>query len=168
MGASRQIFSSEMALGGVLNANATYFSFPALAGITGGGLLGVAVQSFSANWGRPVTKLYSLGSKLFYFVVGRPQGDAQLQEICAPNAMMGYFYAQFGNECDVERNNIEIKIGTACETTGSTTVNRAEVVYTVGQALMTSLSFSSTVNDGILNHTAGMMIGSLTYTDQST
>jgi hypothetical protein len=163
------IFASQQSVAGVMSADSVFLNFPSLVNGNSGidRSLGTVAQSVQSQWGRPVTKLFALGSSRYYYVQGRPQGQVQLATVVAVPSMMNYFYRQFGNDCDTYRNDIELGAESACVSFNGVTQTQASVTYTIRQCMITDLSITMAVQDSLLNNNVTLLIGALEVTDSS-
>jgi len=159
------VFENANSLGGVLSADSVILTFPSLRSSLGESLPGLVMQQVGINWGRPVQMVYSLGSRSYYYVLGRPAGDATMSFITGPSAAMNYFYEQFGNACNAEANQIELRAEQICGNYDNRSTTHTGCKITLKSAILTSTSVTAQVNDGMLNSSVQMLIGGLLLTD---
>lgn len=78
------------------------------------GWVGLLVQQISVGYNQRMTRAYELGSQKVYFIVGRPQGQFQMQRLVGPSPLVAAFYYKFGNACCVASNIFSINAAPGC------------------------------------------------------
>lgn len=94
--------------GGAFSADAAVASF---GGLAGGGV-GLLTQSIQFSYVQRVTRLYEIGSRFVFYVVGRTSGDAQVQRVLGPRPVSLAFYRLYGNPCTA--GTLLFQVGVGC------------------------------------------------------
>src|SRR6185295_12185919 len=81
--------------GGAFSADAAVASFGALAG----GGVGLLCQQIQFTYAQRVTRLYEIGTRFTFYVVGRSAGELQVQRVLGPRPVSLAFYQAYGNPC---------------------------------------------------------------------
>lgn len=97
-----------MEFGGGFAADAAVASF---GGLAGGGV-GLLTQQLQFRYTQRVTRLYEIGSRFTFYVVGRSSGDAAVQRVLGPRPVLLAFYQLFGNPCTA--GTILFQVGVGC------------------------------------------------------
>lgn len=111
-------------LAGGLSSDGMFMSWPALAGVVGGGL-GLMIQQISLDYQQPIRRIYEIGpgilpgggdaticdtfignpdlcnyrQQLSYYIIGRPEGRLQFGRFVGPRALGACFYRAYGSAC---------------------------------------------------------------------
>lgn len=104
-----------MVLGGAFAADSATAVFGGLA--NGVGLL---TQELSFNYSQAVTRLYEIGSRFTFYVVGRAKGEAEAKRVLGPRPVQLSFYSVYGNPCTA--GTLLFQVGVGCylgQTTGA-------------------------------------------------
>ena len=94
--------------GGAFAADAAVASF---GGLAGGGV-GLLTQQLQFSYTQRVTRLYEIGSRFVFYVVGRSQGDAGAQRVLGPRPVSLAFYRLYGNPCT--SGTLLFQVGVGC------------------------------------------------------
>lgn len=97
-----------MQYGGGFAADAAVASF---GGLAGGGV-GLLTQQLQFSYTQRVTRLYEIGSRFVFYVVGRSQGDAAVQRVLGPRPVSLAFYRLYGNPCT--SGTLLFQVGVGC------------------------------------------------------
>ena len=97
-----------MQFGGAFSADAAVVSF---GGLAGGGV-GLLTQQLMFSYQQRVTRLYEIGSRFTFYVVGRSQGDASVQRVLGPRPVSLAFYQAYGNPCT--SGTLLFQVGVGC------------------------------------------------------
>jgi hypothetical protein len=161
----------DMKLNGVFTANKAKLMFS-----TGSGcdeVTGVLVQAVNFTFVQNVTRLYEIGtddssgggsssSKAnVYYVVGRCQGQAQLNRVVGPKATIGAMYSCYGDVCKACDNDMTLQL----DETDCCTGEGASLTYTLKFVAMTQVGISLQAQDMIINETCQLMFSGLEFSD---
>lgn len=121
----------------------------------GGGSKGALVQSVQLTYTRNVTRVWELGSRDTYYVVGHPEGTCQLTRIVtkADND----FLDQLADVCDNKDKSKTLVLtgtGTSCEGDSTFTLK-------MGGPVLTQRSFAIAADQFLISSTAALMFASL-------
>lgn len=127
---------------------------------TGGGATeGALVQSAQWNCQRTLNMLYEIGSSAVYYVGNRRQGTAQFTRVVSGSATFKALVNDFGDICNPEDLVID-----ASQAACGGGVAAGGVVYTLKDALLTSVGGSVTAQEVVINEQLGFMFIDLLYT----
>lgn len=141
------------AYGGAFSADAATASF---GGLAGGGV-GLLTQSITYQYSQRVTRLYEIGTRLVYYVVGRAAGECQVQQVLGPRPVSLAFYAAYGNPCNLG-NTLVFTVGVGCHSPGDLGDGFS---MTLTGLLITSVSISVRAEDMIVAESLQMMFVAL-------
>ena len=136
-----------MQFGGAFAADAAVCSFGALAG----GGVGLLTQQLQFTYTQRVTRLYEIGSRFTFYVVGRSQGEASVQRVLGPRPVSLAFYSTYGNPCTA--GTLLFQVGTGCflgQIEGT-------LAFTLTGVLLISISVSVRAEDMIVSEQLQMM-----------
>ena len=77
-----------------------------------GGGVGLLTQQLQFAYSQRVTRLYEIGSRFVFYVVGRSQGDASVQRVLGPRPVSLAFYRLYGNPCT--SGTLLFQVGVGC------------------------------------------------------
>jgi len=140
-----------MAVGGAFSADAAVASF---SGLAGGGV-GLLCQQIQFTYQQRVTRLFEIGSRFVFYVVGRSAGEAQVQRVLGPRPVSLAFYQTYGNPCVM--GTLLFQIGVGCEV-GTI---ESSLSFVLTGVLLTSISISVRAEDMIVAEALQMMFVSL-------
>jgi hypothetical protein len=137
--------------GGAFSADAAVASF---SGLAGGGV-GLLCQQIQFTYQQRVTRLYEIGSRFTFYVVGRTSGEATVQRVLGPRPVSLAFYAAYGNPCTM--GTLLFQVGVGCflgQIEGS-------LSFVLTGVLLTSVSISVRAEDMIVAESLQMMFVAL-------
>lgn len=124
--------------------------------------LGTLVQTVQVQYARPVQRIYELGAaRRTYYVVGRSEGNMSIQRLAAPEVIGGGFLRKFGDECQVDTNNLTITVSDPSTCSNNTPGQSMTMKF----CLITSLSVQMSVQNIALAENIEIMFAMLTVTD---
>ena len=123
--------------------------------VSGATTIGQLVQNLGGAYTQSVTKLYEVGTPRVYFIGGRTNGQGQIGRVLGPAVLQTAFYQQYGNICNISRNNLNFSFRSNC---GTTAVNTN---YSLGLVLVMQVGFSVAAADMLINESVGFMFSSL-------
>jgi len=140
----------------IYNRNAEYGgSFPAdMATLTFGKLAnakGAVVQQLNLNYEQAVSRLYEIGSPLFYYVHGRTDGTLTLQQVLGPSDIVDQVIREFGDICSP--SSLQISATTGCKAT------RATKTLACGDCVARQLGASMSSDNALLIKSMQLMVG---------
>jgi hypothetical protein len=94
--------------GGAFSADSAVASF---GGLAGGGV-GLLTQSLSFTYAQKITRLFEIGSRFVFYIVGRSQGDAMAKRVLGPRPVSLAFYRLYGNPCT--SGTLLFQVGVGC------------------------------------------------------
>lgn len=150
----------DVKVGGVFNGTDVKINI----GSTSGGLVGALVQQIQITYRRQVNRILELGSDNTYYVVGRSEGDAQMQNIVGPSDSVQKAIDSLADACEVTKNVIKISADTQfCATdAGGASGNKGSVALTLEGCILTQIGITISTQDFTIVQTAGIMFSSLT------
>ena len=140
-----------MQFGGAFSADAAVASF---GGLAGGGV-GLLTQQLQFSYTQRVTRLYEIGSRFVFYVVGRSQGDAAAQRVLGPRPVSLAFYQAYGNPCT--SGTLLFQVGVGCflgQIEGS-------LSFLLTGVLLVSIQISVRAEDMIVGESLQMMYAAL-------
>jgi len=155
------IFGVQPSFGGAFAADEATLTFP-----DSDSGLGQLVQGMSAQYTRPVQRIFELGApKRTYYVVGRSEGQMGIQRLAAPGPVNADFLTRFANPCRVADNNMNVTVDSAAisEFNGTpcpdldTQASRYQFRY----CLITSINFSISVQQIALQEGVNIMFAGM-------
>lgn len=90
---------SDTSVGGVFNGTDVSVSLGSGSGGSGG-LAGALVQSIQLTYQRQINRVLELGSEKTYYIIGRSQGNAALQNIVGPSSAVDSIVDSLADACD--------------------------------------------------------------------
>jgi hypothetical protein len=106
--------------GGAFSADSALIQFSGAGGLPGGGGgVGLLCQALGWQYAQPINRIYEIGTRLVYYVAGRPRGDGSIQSIVGPKQIQQAFYSTYGSVCNGLTNNVYINASVGCN--GETT-----------------------------------------------
>ena len=102
---------------------------------------GFLVQNIQFSYTQQITLLYEIGSDLVYYVGGRAQGTATLARVVGPAPAASQFINLFNDLCNPQ--DIEFDATAGC--------NGGGLIYTLEDAVLTTVSVSVTAQDLVIN-----------------
>jgi hypothetical protein len=136
-----------MQFGGAFAADSAVASF---GGLAGGGV-GLLCQQLQFSYTQRITRLYEIGSRFVFYVVGRSQGDAGAQRVLGPRPVSLAFYRLYGNPCT--SGTLLFQVGVGCflgEITGS-------LSFLLTGVILVSIQISVRAEDMIVGEALQMM-----------
>lgn len=137
-----------MEFGGAFAADAAVASFGALAG----GGVGLLTQELQFSYTQRVTRLYEIGTRFTFYVVGRSQGEASVKRVLGPRSVNLAFYSAYGNPCT--SGSLVFQVGTGCFLGGSP---GGSLAFTLTGVLLISISVAVRAEDMIVSEQLQMM-----------
>lgn len=164
---AQDLFGTTPSFGGAFSADEATLTFDRGNGDNGG--LGYLVQGLTAQYGRPVQRIYELGpEKRTYYVVGRPEGTMSIQRLAAPGPINQAFLLDFSNPCRVKNNNMTIRINPGikddkeCQDTflaGRTVASEYQFRYCLISSIQFSISVQAiTLQEGLQLTFSSMLV----------
>lgn len=101
-----------MLYGGAFSADAALVTFGVAQGIVGGGV-GLLTQDIRFTYRQRVTRVYEIGSRYAFYVVGRSEGEGEMRRILGPRPISLAFYVLYGNPCNAF-NSLVFTINQGC------------------------------------------------------
>ena len=130
----------------------------------GGGVSTALVQQLQFGYSQNVARLYEIGNagqvSNIYYVGGRTNGQLSIARVVGPSAVMGAFYAKFGNVCNAKGNHIRVSLS---ETDCSPPGGNIQVAYTCKFCVLTQIGITVAASDMIVNESAQIMYSGLDY-----
>ena len=102
-----------------------------------------------------MTRLYEIGSRFVFYVVGRSQGDAAVQRVLGPRPVSLAFYRLYGNPCT--SGTLLFQIGVGC----FLGVIQGALSFLLTGVLLVSIQISVRAEDMIVGEALQMMYVSL-------
>jgi len=143
---ARDIFGRSAEFGGAFPADLCTVSFGKLVNAKG-----AVVQRLVLAYQQALTRLFEIGSGLFYLVGGRAAGEASLDKILGPGNLIDQFIQTYADICNPEALQLTLRSG--CGNTTST------VRYSCGDCVATAFGLSVQANDMLINQNCRIMIG---------
>ncbi len=137
--------------GGGFAADAAVASF---GGLAGGGV-GLLTQQLQFSYTQRVTRLYEIGSRFVFYVVGRSQGDAAVQRVLGPRPVSVAFYRLYGNPCTSGTLLFQVGVGCFLGTI------QGALSFLLTGVLLVSIQISVRAEDMIVGEALQMMYVSL-------
>lgn len=157
---SQDIFNHTQRFGDAFSVDEATLTFDVGDGDTSG--LGTLVQTVGIQYARPVQRIYELGAqRRTYYVVGRAEGNFSIQRLAAPQLIGGGFLEKFGNECDVETNNMAINVSDPSACSSNTPGQNMTLRY----CLINSIALQMSVQNIALAENLSGMFASLSLND---
>lgn len=148
------IFGTDSRLGGSFKG--TLFKL-ALGGGGGLDLQGALVQSFNLTYSRQLTRIWELGSTDQYYIEGKTEGDAGLQQIVGPKGLVNDLLKKLSDTCGADKRVLTLTAGSSarsCGVTGSTQL-------VLGGPVATSVQVTAEAQQFIINSGLKLMFTSL-------
>lgn len=140
-----------MQFGGAFSADAAIASF---SGLAGGGV-GLLCQQIQFTYQQRVTRLFEIGSRFTFYVVGRSAGEASVQRVLGPRPVSLAFYQAYGNPCIM--GTLLFQVGVGC----APGVIQGALVFVLTGVLLTSISISVRAEDMIVAEALQLMFVAL-------
>jgi hypothetical protein len=144
---ARDIFGRVAEYGGSFSADLVTLNFGKLVNAKGS-----VVQRMQMAYQQAISRLFEIGSSLFYYVGGRASGEASLDKIMGPGNIIDEFIATYGDICSPEAMQITLK------SSGCTALN-GQVNYPCSDCVATGIGQSVAANDMLVNQNCRVMIG---------
>lgn len=112
----------------------------------GNSVEGFLIQNVQFTFSQQVTMIYEIGSSYVYYVGGRSQGTATLMRVVGPQPLAADFINRYNDICDPQP--IELDASAGCPNTVSYT---SGIVYSLEEAVLTSISVSVTSQNVVIN-----------------
>lgn len=149
----------DQLFGGGLSADSMFMTWPSLPA----GGAGLLVQSIGLQYQQPVRRIFELGpgrvnpdsgtrSQLTYYIVGRPEGNFQMQRIFGFAAIGTQFYKTYGNPCN-ENPSLSFNANAGCNGND----NGQSMIWTLDGVLLTAVGMTATAQEMVIQDTVGGM-----------
>lgn len=145
--------------GGAFGADAAVLAFalgPGGPSVTGG--VGLLTQSLEFKYTQQIQRIYEVGSRNVFYVVGRTQGDAAVARVLGPRPVLLAFYQAYGNACRAGENVLLFQVGTGCSLPADT---GAGLAFALLGVVLTSLGVSVKADDMMVGEQLTMMYTAL-------
>jgi hypothetical protein len=160
------VYQRQIGDASAMAADAAKLTFGAASGLAG---VGFMAQNISVSYTQQITKIFELGSNNILYVAGRTQGQIQIARVVGSKTVAVAFYNQFGNVCNVDRNEFLLSAETSCQRSGSgvgvgTVLSNGgggTINYEIKQAIVNSLGVTIQSQDMVINESVQMMFGFL-------
>lgn len=143
---AKDMFGRENEYGGSFAADLVTLNFGKLINAKG-----AVVQRMALAYQQAITRLYELGSGVFYYVGGRAAGEASLDKILGPGDIIDQFIRTYGDICSPEAMQITLRTG--CNNVAG------YVRYACSDCVATAIGMSLGANDMLVNQNCRIMIG---------
>ncbi len=131
-------------------------------GITG--VTGVLVQGLNFTYAQNITRLYEIGSgddpQNVYYVVGRTQGQMQINRVIGPNKTITEMYKVFGDACKACDNPMTLSLG-ATETDECCPAH--ELKYFLKGCALQQVGISLQAQDMLINEQCQVIFSGMDY-----
>lgn len=128
------------------------------------GVTGVLVQGLNFTYAQNITRLYEIGSgddpQNIYYVVGRTQGQMQVNRVVGPNKTITKMYEVFGDACRACDNPMTLSLG-ATEADNCCPVN--EMKYFLKGCALQQVGISLQAQDMLINEQCQVIFSSMDY-----
>lgn len=145
--------------GGAFGADAAIVTFalgPGGPSVAGG--VGLLTQSLSFQYQQKIQRVYEVGSRSVFYVVGRTEGSAEVDRVLGPRPVLLAFYAAYGNACRAGENVLLFQVASGCQVPGDT---GAGVAFALLGVVLQSLAVSVRAEDMMVSEKLGMMYTAL-------
>jgi hypothetical protein len=133
--------------GGAFSADSAIASF---SGLAGGGV-GLLTQQIQFTYQQRVTRLYEIGSRFTFYVVGRSSGEASINRVLGPRPVSLAFYRAYGNPCT--SGTLLFQVGVGC----FLGENSATLAFLLTGVLITSITIAVRAEDMVVAEALQMM-----------
>ncbi len=107
---------------------------------------GFLIQQVQFTYAQQVNLLYEIGSEFVYYVGGRAQGTASIGHIIGPANFAGKLLDKYKDICDPQDITFDASAG--CDNSGAA---QGGVLYTLEDAVLTTISVSVAAQDVVIN-----------------
>jgi hypothetical protein len=145
---------------GSFSTDDTQLTFPNLPNEAG--YLPYLVTNVGVQYQQQVSRIYSLNDGNIALAAGRPQGNAQLQQVLSPLGSFQAFYSTYGKVCNAKGNTLQFDINASCDETTAF----AHQAFTRAMATIVQFGVNVAAQDGIINNNIAIQFESLAYTNQ--
>lgn len=144
------MFGRENEFGGSFAADLVTLNFGKLVNAKG-----AVVQRLALAYQQQITRIYELGSGVFYYVGGRAAGEASLDKVLGPGDIIDQFIRTYGDICSPEALQITMRTGPC----GTKTQQGGYVRYACSDCVATAVGLNLGANDILVNQNCRLMIG---------
>ncbi len=141
------LFNSQSKLGGTFKGTA--FALSVGGGNNGGNLKGALVQSVQLNYSRQISRIFELGSTDQYFIEGRSEGQASLQQIVGPQGLINPILSALGNTCTA--NQRVLQLSAAANTCGFNAAASGGNALSLESPVVTNYSLGSQASNFVID-----------------
>lgn len=131
--------------GGAFSADSAAITFGLGPGVAGG--VGLITQKMTFVYSQKITRIYEIGSRAVFFVVGRAEGRAQISRILGPRPTTLAFYAAYGNACRADQNTLIFQAVSGCNVPSDT---GAGFVFACVGCLLEQIQFDVSAEQGLV------------------
>jgi hypothetical protein len=124
---------------------------------------GMLVQNLTIQYQQPITRLYSVGSQLTFYVAGRPQGNATLARVLGPGVVATSLYACLGDVCNADTNDLCFCLEANC--LGNQSQDFDDIHLCVKNVVLQSLGFSVQAENMVINEQMSLFFTALIAED---
>lgn len=117
--------------------------------IGGQSVAGFLIQQVQFQYAQQVNLLYEIGSEFVYYVGGRAQGSASIGHIVGPANFAGTLIDKYKDICDPQDITFDASAG--CPSNGASASSGRGILYTLEDAVLTTISVSVAAQDVVIN-----------------
>lgn len=123
-----------------------------------GAVAGVGLLTQQVNWqyAQQITRLYEVGTRKTYYIVGRTQGNAGLARVLGPRPVALAFYAVYGDACRAGTNTLNFSASTGCDPAAPGSNNNGFNLTLTGVVIQ-SVSGAVRAEDMLINEQLALM-----------
>lgn len=150
----------DVKVGGVFNGTDVRLSL----GSAGDGesIAGALVQRVDITYRRQVQRVLELGSYNTYYIIGRSEGEANMQNIVGPSNTVQTIIDGLADACKVDQNALTLSADTEfCATSQVGGETKRAVKFVLTGAILTQMGVTISTQDFTIVQTAGIMFASL-------
>jgi len=145
--------------GGAFGADSAVVAFavgPGGASIAGG--VGLLTQSLQFKYTQQINRIYEVGSRAVFYVVGRTQGSAGVSRVLGPRPVLLAFYQAYGNACYAGQNVLLFQVASGCNLPGDT---GAQLAFAMLGVVIVDLEVSVKADDMLVGEQLQLMYTAL-------
>lgn len=116
------------------------------------------VTQMQAQYAQQISRFYGINRAAVLLAAGRPSGNANLNQILAPDGSLGTFYSVYGNVCNAEKNVLQFSLGSGCGGSGV-----GKKVFRASICVIEQLGLSADAQTAVINNSFAMTFQSLEY-----
>ena len=133
-------------VGGVFNGNDVRIGVGSAGGE--GGLQGALVQQIQVQYQRAINRVQEIGSEFVYYIVGKAQGSASLQNIVGPSNAVQEMLDKLTDACQVQQNTMYISATQKfCATADGISDTSDDLSFELTGPILTSIGITMSVSD---------------------